>query len=159
MTDTIERLDLGWNEKAQTKKKYAIDGEKNRILEIDLQDISITSRIKPAMEKTERVQSNWDGLRDLDPDNLTEDEAAQLEAAYEKAEAEMREAIDYLFNANVSEVMLKDTSAFTPVNGRLKYDILVSALSEKYGDTIKREMGKFNVGKVNKRVQKYIGKK
>ncbi len=155
----FERLNLGLNQTINTKRKYAIDGDESKILEIDLQDMAIMSRIKPAMERINRIKSNWQDLQDIDPENMSDEETEKLEAAYDKSEREIREAIDYLFDANVCEVLLGDMSAFTPVDGRLKYDIVISALSEQYESRIKKEMSKFDVGKVNKKVQKFIGKK
>lgn len=120
--------------------------------------MSIMSRIKPAMERINKVKSHWENLQDIDPDNISEEEMDKLQSALESSETEMRDAIDYLFNTNVCEVCLGNASAFTPVNGKLKYDIIITTLSSLYEKTIKTEMGKFDVGKVNKRVTKYVGK-
>ena len=154
MSEKLENLNLGVN----TKKRFTIDGDEIRILEIDVQDMSIMSRIKPAMERINKVKSHWENLQDIDPDNISDEEMDKLQSALESSEKEMRDAIDYLFNTNVCEVCLGDTSAFTPVNGKLKYDIIITTLSGLYEKTIKAEMGKFDVGKVNKRVTKYVGK-
>ena len=42
MSEKLENLNLGVN----TKKRFTIDGDENRILEIDVQDMSIMSRKK-----------------------------------------------------------------------------------------------------------------
>lgn len=152
MSENIKDLNLGLN----TRQRIRIDGDDSKILEIDVQDMAIMSRIKPAMEKINRVKKNWEELKGIDPDSISEEEADKLQEALEKSEEEMREGIDYLFNTNVCEVCLGNTSAFTPKDGKLKYEIIISGLSGLYESTIKTEMSKFDVGKVNKRVQKHI---
>lgn len=152
MAEKIEALNLGLN----TKKRFAIDGDENRILEIDVQDMAIMSRIKPAMEKINRVREHWEKLQGIDGENLSDDEVAEIEQAMEQSEQEMREAIDFLFDANVCDVCVGKSSVFTPKDGKLKYDIIISGLSALYEKTIKAEISKFDVGKVNSRVQKVV---
>lgn len=154
MAEKLENLNLGIN----TKKRFTIDGDENKILEIDVQDMSIMSRIKPAMKKINGVKSHWEELQKIDPDNISDEEMDELQSALEESEKEMREGIDFLFNTNVCEVCLGNTSAFTPIDGKLKYEIIITTLSGLYEKTIKAEMGKFDVGKVNKRVQKRVQK-
>lgn len=77
-----------------TKKRFTIDGDENRILEIDVQDMSIMSRIKPAMERINKVKSHWENLQDIDPDNISDEEMDKLQSALESSEKEMRDAID-----------------------------------------------------------------
>ena len=149
--EKMENIQLGLN----TKKKFTIDGDSNKVLEIDVQDMSIMSRIKPAMEKLNNIREHWQGLQDKDKDNLTEEEIEEISEAMQISEKEMCDSIDFLFDTNVCEVCLGNASVFTPVNGRLKYEILITALSALYENTIKLEMSKFDIQKVKKRTSKY----
>lgn len=143
------------------KKRIRIDGDDNRILEINTSDLGVITRLKDAEQPLQELSEQAQKIAEIG--NLEEDEnfskfAEELKSIDEK----MRNIIDDIFRANVSEVCGVDGSMFDPISGSTRWEIIVKAISSLYEDNIAKEIEAQKTNKANKTVHKhtdkYVGK-
>ena len=148
MADKIINLDLS----PIRKKRIAINGDENRILELNTSDLNITNRLSEAYPKLTELAHQISTL--VMPE--TEDDVADLKAAADAWKAiddEMRNLMDYIFDSNVSEMCAPSGSMYDPINGKLRFEWLIDILSDLYERELQAE---FN--KVTKRIEKHTSK-
>lgn len=146
------------NLSATRKKKYLIDDDESRVLELNTSDMNIITRISEAYPKfgelDEKVAHVADGfsMDDSSPESL-KIVADRLKAI----DTEMRHLIDYIFDSNVSEVCAPFGSMYDPIDGVQRYEYIMNALITLYDDTISTETKKVQA-RVKKHTSKYTKK-
>lgn len=133
-------------------KRFRIDGDDDRIIELNTSDMTILNRINDADKK----------LREL-ADYATfdvEDTAENQEEAIMKlinTDKQMREIIDYLFNSKVADICAPNGSMYDPFNGKYRFEHILETLFALYEKNINDEYKKMKKN-VEKHTNKYIGK-
>ena len=133
-------------------KRFRIDGDDDRIIELNTSDMTILNRINDADKK----------LREL-ADYATfdvEDTAENQEEAITKlinTDKQMREIIDYLFNSKVADICAPNGSMYDPFNGKYRFEHILETLFALYEKNINDEYKKMKKN-VEKHTNKYIGK-
>ena len=140
------------------KKKIRIDGDDNRILELNTSDLNLLVRLREVYPElttlSKEAFSNWpDEEIPEDMDFMSDPNVSKATEILKETDAKMRELIDYIFDANVSEVCAPSGSMYDPVGGKLRYEHIVDCLSALYEKDISMEMKK-----ISKRVQKHTDK-
>lgn len=130
------------------KKQFTIDGDENRILELDTSDLNIIKRIKEFYPKLEQLKEKVQNIPDF-----KEDQIIDMAEFLDEIDSEMRVAVDTIFDSNVCEVCVPNGSMYDPINGRLRYEILIDVLGKLYDENLSAE-----IKKVNKRVEKHTAK-
>ena len=130
------------------KKQFTIDNDENRILELDTSDLNIVKRINEFYPKLEKLREKIENIPDF-----KEGEIVDVAEFLDEIDSEMRTLVDSIFDSNVCEVCVPSGSMYDPINGRLRYEILIDVLSKLYDENIKSE-----IKKVNSRVQKHTAK-
>lgn len=130
------------------KKQFTIDGDENRILELDTSDLNIVKRIKEFYPKLQKLEEKLQNIPDFKDDQLVD-----IADFLDDIDSEMRTAVDAIFDSNVCEVCVPNGSMYDPINGRLRYEILIDVLSKLYDENLSAE-----IKKVNKRVEKHTAK-
>lgn len=138
-TNKFVDINLG-NERTQIR----INGRNDSILELDLTDLGIADRLQKGYVK---LQASVESIKNLS----AEDE--KLSEKLNEADKQMREAIDYIFDSNVSEVCCPSGTMFDPKDGEYKFERILNALLKLYDESITTE---FN--KMKKRVAEEVGK-
>lgn len=131
------------------KKRFRIDGDDNRIIELNTSDMTILNRLDEADKQ----------LREL-ADKATfgmsengEDDNADVVKELLATDKQMRDIIDYLFDAPVSDVCAPDGSMYDPFNGKYRFEHIMETLFTLYEKNITEE-----IKKMRKNVQKHTGK-
>ena len=152
------------------KKRIRIDGDDNRILEINPSDLGLITRLHKIEPKLDELAQKALTLDNLDVDKFTEegdDTFAKFATTLEEIDTEMRNLMDELFQANVSEVCACDGSMFDPINGSTRYEIILGALLQLYDEDVTRELEKDSnqsmndlkkIKRVHYHTDKYTGK-
>lgn len=141
------------------KKRFRIDGDNNRILELNTSDLGILARLKEAYPKLVDMANNT--FKDFPEiantsenyDFMTDEPTKQAIETLQKADEDMRALMDYIFDANVSEVCAPSGSMYDPINGGFRFEHIIGILTNLYETDISSEMGK-----LSKRVQKHTSK-
>ena len=149
MADKIINLDLS----PIRKKRIAINGDENRILELNTSDLNITTRMRDAYPQLVKLTEQLDAYSDTKTEITDEESLTNVANEWQSIDTKMRELIDYMFDANVSEMCVPTGSMYDPINGKFRFEWLIDILSDLYEKELKSE---FN--KITKRVEKHTSK-
>ena len=150
-----------------TRKRFTIDGDLNRVIELDVNDLNLVTRLSDSIKQMDELKVEWEKLEKM-ADEPTEDESdtALLRTVddfsnqFTLIEKRMREIIDFIFDsAGLCDTVLGASSIFSPVNGKYKYEQIIDVLTGLYESTIEKEAKKVNSRKVESRTSKYTKKK
>lgn len=140
------------------KKRIRINGDDNRILEINTADLNLITRLHDIEPKLSDLADKALTLDTLDTEKFGvegDDTFAKFAETLKEIDNEMRNLMDELFQANVSEVCACEGSMFDPVGGSIRYEIILSALLQLYDEGVKREL---EVSKANSNNNKIINR-
>lgn len=132
------------------KKKFRIDGDDSRILELDTSDLSILSRIREVYPKLQQLNSR--AIKDWPQSNNDEDYDNTVELL-KSIDTEMRGLIDYVFDTNASEICAPTGTMYDPIGGQFRFEHIIDTLSALYETNIESE-----VKQMSERIQKYTNK-
>lgn len=159
--DDVVDIDLS----TTRKKKFRIDGDNDRVLELNVSDMSIFSRVKEMYPKLIKkageasIKMSEDDTEFTDDENVLESEAlASTVDTLAEIDKDMREGLDYIFNSNVSELCAPDGSMYDPFNGKFRFEHILETLSALYENNLNAEIKKMTK-RVNKHTSKYTKKK
>lgn len=137
------------------KKRFTLDGNTDRVLELDTADLSIVQRLSeayPKLEELEReVSQITEGVEAKD-DTVVQD-MNTMATRLRDADGKMRELLDYIFDSNVSEMCAPSGSMYDPIGGQLRYEHLITILIGLYEENLAKEMKR-----VQKRVKSHTAK-
>ena len=153
-TEEIKNIDLT----VFNKKKFSVNGDPNKIIELDVSDLGVVTRINdqyPLLQKLSdkvgNLSSKVEGLNEVDMLSVTSKELKEIDA-------EMRKAVDTIFDYPVSKVCVPTGSMYDPIGGRLRYEHLVDTLIKLYDENLNSEIKKIQA-RVSKHTAKYSKKK
>lgn len=140
------------------KKKFTIDGDENKVIELNTSDMGIITRVSEKYKLLIDLASSIGDLKDLDPNSETAtDDLIEFSNALLDTDSKMRAIIDEIFDSNVSEVVAPFGSMYDPIDGEFRFEIIVSGLLKLYGETISRETQKIQ-DRVKQHTNKYLKK-
>lgn len=144
------------------KKKFRFNKDDNRIVELNTSDMNIVARISEGYPKLRALQQKAaklaDGLSDSDePEDLLKD-AEMLANRLKEIDEEMRETIDEMFNANVSDAVAPDGTMYDPFNGTFRFEYVITAVMDLYEKNLQSEFNKMK-RQLEKHTAKYTGRK
>ena len=153
--DDIQDIDLS----VIRKKRFRINGDNNKILELNTSDLNIVSRLTAAYD---RLQKNMEEVGDVlsklpDESEITEASEKELEEQLAVIDANMKKEIDFIFDAPVSEVCSDGGSMYDPFEGSFRYEHIIEAILKLYERNLDKE---FNAMKkrVSTKTSKYTKK-
>lgn len=157
--DDIIDIDLSVIE----KKRFRIDGNNDRILELNTSDLSVITRLESSYDRLKKLGSEANSLsvdKDLsdDEDIMTDEKFSNLAKSFTKIDKEMRDIIDYVFDSNVSEVCAPSGSMFDPINGEFRYEHIINKILTLYDANFTKEFEQIKK-RVGKHTNKYVGRK
>ena len=137
------------------KKKFRIDKDNDRILELNTSDVTIVSRMEESYSRLQNLAKNAAEILSKVEDE--DDEETTLGKGIREVDKEMRELIEFMFDSNVSEICAPSGSMYDPFEGTYRYEHIISTLLNLYSDNIKSETDKIKKN-VAKHTEKYIKK-
>ena len=156
VTNDVIDLDLS----VTKKKKFRFDKDDNRIVEINTSDMNLMQRVSEAYPKLQELQTKAAKLTEgLDVES-TESESAAIKDIATMAErlsavdTEMRELLDYMFDAPVSAAAAPSGSMYDPFSGSFRYEHIITAVMKQYEDNLQSEFSKMEK-QLKKHTDKY----
>lgn len=143
------------------KKKFRIDGDNSRIIELNISDVGILSRLSDSYPELEELSNK---AIQIGSDESTESDTTKeidFEASGElvkEIDEKMRQIMDKIFDSSISDVCAPYGTMFDPFNGKLRYEYILDALIGFYEKNISKEARKLK-NNVEKHTKKYVGKK
>jgi len=137
------------------KKKFRINGDNSKILELNTSDMGIVTRLDESYQKLIDLQNSVaslaDDVKDEDNDRETLSSTANK---LNTIDGEMRELLDYIFQSNVSEICGSEGSMYDPINGTFRYEHIISTLIKLYENNLSKEFNKMKQN-ISKHTAKY----
>ena len=141
------------------KKKFRINGDPNKMLELNVSDLTITTRLADAYNKLDKLTKNAQqiALVKIDPESSDEEQIksiADFGTKLKSIDQEMRQILDDLFDAPVSRVCAPDGSLFDVFAGQFRYEHIIDKLSQLYQNNFNEEFKRMKI-KIQQKTQKY----
>lgn len=136
------------------KKRFRINGDNSKILELNVSDMGIVSRLNDSYPKLMSLQDKVAALANM---NEGVDDMELLSTTASKLteiDGEMRETIDFIFQSNVSEICGSEGSMYDPIEGTFRYEHIISTLVRLYENNLDAEFKKMKE-RVSKHTAKY----
>lgn len=154
VTDDIQDVNIS----AIRRKRFRINGDSNKILELNTSDINITSRLSSAYERlTKHMEEVGNILSSLPEDAIGEEQEKLVRENLDKIDAEMKKEVDYIFDAPVSEVCCDDGSMYDPFEGMFRFEHIIDAITKLYETNLNSEFSKMK-RRVSAKTSKYTKK-
>lgn len=153
--DDIQDIDLS----VIRKKRFRINGDKSKILELNTSDLSIATRLDVAYKELNQLMDEvGDVLKDIpDDEEISDEKSSAISSTLDKLDKEMRAKVDYIFDSNVSEICAPFGSMWDPINGAFRFEHIIDVITKLYETNINAEFGKMRA-RVNRRVSQYTKK-
>ena len=150
----VEDVDLGFVE----KKRFRIAGDYNRMLELNVSDLNITTRLSTGYPKLKALLKEAQEKITSLPDEEDDEKAlAELSARLTDIDNKMREIIDYVFDTNASEVCAPSGNMFDPVGGQYRFERIIDTLVTLYTTGLDKEFQQIK-NRVETKTNKYTKK-
>jgi len=129
------------------KKKFRVEGDDDRILELDTSDFSTINRIEDSYPKLVALEQKASLIR------VSEDDDINIPQTLREIDTEMRQIIDFIFDSDVSAKCAPSGSMFDPFNGKFRYEHILDKITSLYENNLNKEYALFK-----KRIQKHTDK-
>lgn len=142
------------------KKRFRINGDSSKILELNTSDLSIVTRMSSAYDRlVKHMEEVGKILSALPEDNeeLTDGKDKEILAQLDNIDTEMKKELDYIFDAPVSEVCGDGGSMYDPFDGMFRYEHIIDALTKLYENNLNSEFTAMR-RRVNTKTSKYTKK-
>lgn len=148
------------------KKRFRIDGDNNRILELNVSDVGIVARLSDSYPKLDELTTKAQSIGtekpkkakaetelEINEDEIEREEFQAMGNTLTEIDAEMRKIIDYIFDSNVSEVCAPFGNMYDPIEGQFRYEIIINTIANLYENNISKE-----ATKIHQRIEKHTNK-
>ena len=140
------------------KKRIRVDGDNNRIVEINISDMGVMDRLQNAYNQLLSLANEYHLAEEEETSEDEDTEIAKIIETLKDLDVKMRELVDYVFNANVSEMCVQDGTMADPVNGQFKFEYIIEKFLALYDKNFDMEFKKMSKS-VSKHTNKYTRKK
>lgn len=141
---------------ASEKTKIRIDGDDNRIIELDTSDMTVLKRLQDIYPRLNELGIK--GFEIDDGDEYSEEALKAMTTALDAIDKEMRELVDYIFNSKIADVCVPEGAMYNMQNGEFKFERILDVLFGLYAEDIQKEFGLMS-DRMKERTSKYTGKK
>lgn len=136
------------------KKRFRIDEDNNRIIELNTSDAGIVGRLNELYPKMQRLGDKIASLITEQEDVEDEKEIAKLAKTIAELDTELRGMLDELFDSPVADVCLPNGTAIDPHNGEFAFEIVIRRLGKLYENNFESEFSRMKKN-VSKHTAKY----
>ena len=154
--DDVQDIDLS----AIKKKRFRINGDNNKILELNTSDLNIISRLTVAYDRLQKYMEKVGNILSSLPDNedeLTEANEKVIREQLGEIDANMKKEVDYIFDAPVSAICSDGGSMYDPFEGQFRFEHIIEAILRLYERNLDSEFNKMR-RRVSAKTSKYTKK-
>lgn len=136
------------------KKRFRVDRNNNKYLELNTSDMGIITRLDNLYPKLEKLSQDAAIKKLAQEEEDDEKTLTKISNALIKIDVEMRKIIDDIFDSNVCEVCAPDGSMIDPFNGEFRFEHILDVLTKLYENNLNTEYKKMS-DRIKKRTSKY----
>ena len=123
--------------KETQKKRFRLDRDNNRIIELNTSDLTIIKRLEDAYPRL--MDFVGEAQNDISSKETDEDMANAALAQLPIIDAKMRELIDYIFDSKISDKVAPDGSMYDLFNGKFRFEYVIEKLLDLYDTNFTKE--------------------
>lgn len=138
------------------KSKFRINGDANKVLELNISDMGIVKRLNRVYPKLQALAKK---ATTFDEKELNDNSDEALEAFANKLDdidQDMRKLVDELFQSNVSELCCDDGTMYDLYGGMMRFEHIIETLAKLYENNFSSEFSKARA-RIQKHTSKYTG--
>lgn len=139
------------------KKKFRINGDSSKILELNTSDFTILDRVVSTKKRLDSLAEDATSLSEKELKDNTLEGLEKLNEKLKRIDEKMRALMDELFNAPVSAVCASDGSMYDVFDGQFRFELVMANIMKLYEDNISSEYAKV-VSRMEKHTSKYTNK-
>ena len=126
------------------KQRFRINGDNNKILELNTSDMGIVTRLSELYPKLQTLADKASVIGSDDDVDFEDSEGFKnqlnkIGGQLKEIDEGMREYIDELFQSNVSEICAPFGNMYDIVNGQFRYDNIIDTIAGLYEANIEKE--------------------
>lgn len=137
------------------RKRFRINGDSSKILELNTSDVGIVSRLGKVYPKLQKLAEEASTFSEEELNDNSEEGLAKFAGKLETIDSKMSKLVDELFDAEVSAVCKDGGSMYDPFNGMFRFEHIINTLSKLYENNFNDEFTKIRK-RVDKHTNKYI---
>lgn len=145
------RLDIG------SKEQFRINGDDNRIIELDVNDLGILNRLQDSYPRLEELGMKGFEFDDS-ADEVNNETFNKVIDALNDINNEMCDIIDFVFDSKVAKICSSGKPLYSMRAGQFIFEIILDALFALYSENIQSEFNQMSE-RMKARTSKYTGKK
>lgn len=134
---------------ATRKKFFRFDKDDDRMVELNIADMGIMSRLAETYPKLEKWLSEVKDMENVDDENAI-DSIGNIGKTLKDIDAKMRDGIDYIFNAELSKAAAPEGTMYDVFNGQFRFEYILELMLSQYENNMMNEFKK-----MQKHTQKY----
>lgn len=136
------------------KKFFRFDKDDNRMVELNIADMSLISRLAETYPKLEEWMEEVQNVQTGDDDDNAVSGLTAIGDALKDIDKKMRDAIDYIFNAELSKAVAPDGTMYDMFNGQFRFEYILELMLSQYENNMVNEFKK-----MQKHTEKYNKKR
>ena len=152
--------------RGSSRKRFAIDGDPDRVIELNTTDLGIIKRLRealPKLQELERKISQIDASGLIEESGFNGEKTKEFTEQVESMHNEMKTLINGVFDEDViDKCMPRGGTLLDPVTDgettEVRYMVIINDLSSAYEEDLSAEMNKV-ANKRNQHTGKYTKKK
>lgn len=121
-------LDIG------KKEQFRINGDDNRIIELDTSDLGVLNRLRETYPKLQEL-----GIKGFEVDDDTDETMNNVLDALDAINNQMIEIMDYVFDSKVAKICADGKPLYNMVAGKFIFEIILDVLFNLYSEHVRSE--------------------
>lgn len=130
------------------KKKFRLDRDNNRVIELNTSDITVISRLEEIYPKMLSL------VEDAQVKSSSDSDTDDVLSTLLDINGKMKELLDYAFDSKVADKACPDGTLFDPINGKFRFEYIIEKLIDLYDENFSKELALMQK-RVNKHTSKY----
>ena len=139
------------------KKKFRLDRDPNRVIELNTSDLSVISRLEEIYPKMLKFVHEAQEKYPMDSDETSEDDI-EIGDAITYINEEMKKLLNWAFDSDIADKACPSGTLYDPINGKFRFEHIMEKLVGLYGDNFKQEFDAMRK-RVDKHTSKYTKKR
>lgn len=136
------------------KKRFRIDGDNNRIIELNTSDAGFIVRLNQLYPKMKKIGDELSVKINNQSSIKDDDSLGEIAEIIIGLDNDLKAMVDELFDSNVSEVCMPEGTSVDPINGEFRFEAIIRKLGKLYVDNFNAEFTKMK-NNVSKHTAKY----
>ena len=141
------------------RKRFRINGDNNKILELNTNDIGVSYRLSEAYKRLNATMEDVRAKLNTLPDDgeLDDEEYDEMVSALKTLNESMAKEVDFIFDAPVAEMCSDGGSMYDPSDGMFRYEHIIDKITSLYESSLNHEFTLMRQ-RANNRAKGYITK-